>query len=123
MAVKRKRRPQRKRIGRVSYYFHHGSWWVYYLDGERQVRRRTGPDENTAEAIAAQVNAQLATAAPTMFSFSPLTVSELCQQFLDHRRADRGDVAGDRVPGPPETKAVAEGMLGGRGVPDNPCIG
>ena len=52
MAVKRKRRPQRKRIGKVSYYFHHGAWWVYYLDGERQVRRRTGPDEQVAEQLA-----------------------------------------------------------------------
>jgi len=84
VAVNRKRRPLRKRIGKVSYYLHHGSWWVYYLDGERQVCRRTGPDEKAAETIAAQVNAQLATAAPTMFSFQPLAMSELCQQFLDH---------------------------------------
>lgn len=82
--AKRKRRPQRKRVGKVSYYFHHGAWWVYYLDGERQIRRRTGPDEQLAEQLAAQLNAQLATAAPTMFSFAPLTVAELCQQFLDH---------------------------------------
>lgn len=33
--------------------------------------------------MAAQVNAQLATAVPTMFSFTPLTVGELCRQFLD----------------------------------------
>ena len=84
MAAKRRRRPQRKRVGKVSYFYHHGSWWVYYLDGERQVRRRTGPDEKAAEAIAAQVNAQLTTAAPTMFSFTPLTVPELNHQFLDH---------------------------------------
>jgi integrase len=72
MKAKRTRRPRRKRIGRVSCYLHHGAWWVYYKDGDRQVRRRTGPDEEIAEAIAAQVNAQLATAAPTMFSFTPL---------------------------------------------------
>ena len=84
MRAARKRRPRRRRIGKVSYYFHHGSWWVYYLDGQRQVRRRTGPDEEAAEAIAAQVNAQLTTSAPTMFSFAPLTVPELCQRFLDH---------------------------------------
>jgi len=84
VTAKRKRRPQRKRIGKVSYFFHHGSWWIYYLDGERQVRRRTGPEEQFAEQLAAQLNAQLTTAAPTMFSFSPLAVPELCQQFLDH---------------------------------------
>jgi integrase len=86
MAVQcsRTRRPRRKRIGRVSYYFHHGAWSVYYKDGDRQVRRRTGPDEQMAEQTAAQVNAQLATAAPTLFSFTPVTVPELCRRFLDH---------------------------------------
>ena len=84
MASSRRRKPRRKRIGQVSYYLHHGGWWVYYKDGERQVRRRAGDDEALAEQVAAQVNAQLATAAPTMFSFTPLTVPELCQQFLDH---------------------------------------
>ena len=55
MGATRKRRPRRRRIGKVSYYFHHGSSWGYYLDGQRQVRRRTGQDEKTAKAIAAQV--------------------------------------------------------------------
>jgi integrase len=82
--AKRRRRPRRKRIGKVSYYLHHGAWWLYYLDGERQVRRRIGPDEQAAEQLAAQLNAQVTTTAPTMFSFSPLAVPELCQQFLDH---------------------------------------
>ncbi len=84
MARKCKRGRRRKRVGSVSCYSHHGSCWVYYREGERQVRRRTGPDEQTAAAIAAQVNAQLATAAPTMFSFQPLAVPELSGQFLDH---------------------------------------
>jgi integrase len=84
VASLKRRRPKRKRIGRVSYYYHHGSWWVYYRDGERQVRRRVGEDEQLAEQVAAQVNAQLTTAAPTMFAFTPLTVPELCRRFLDH---------------------------------------
>ena len=73
-----------KRLGRVSYFFHHGSWWVYYLEGQQQVRRRIGEDEKLAEQIAAQVNAQLITAAPTMFAFTPVAVGELCQRFLEH---------------------------------------
>jgi integrase len=84
MASTKRRRPKRKRIGRVSCYFHHGAWWVYYKDGERQVRRRIGNDETLAEQVAAQVNAQLAMAAPTMFSFTPVTAPELCRRFLDH---------------------------------------
>jgi integrase len=86
MVASKRRKPRRKRIGRVSYFFHHGSWWVYYLDGKRQVRRRTGPDEQVAEQLATQANAQLTSAAPTMFSFAPVTVPELCRRFLDHHK-------------------------------------
>ena len=43
MASTKRRKPRRKRVGRVSYFFHHGSWWVYYLEGQRQVRRRFAP--------------------------------------------------------------------------------
>ena len=78
------RKPRRKRIGQVSYYIHHGARWIYYLDGQRQIRRRVGADEASAEQTAALVNAQLAAAAPTMFSFSPVTVAELCREFLDY---------------------------------------
>src|SRR5258708_5677742 len=83
---KRPRRPKagRKRIGQVSYYRHHGGWHVYYRDGSRQVRRRAWDTEEAAAQIAAQVNAQLAVAAPTLFSFTPLSVHELRRKFLEH---------------------------------------
>ena len=84
MGTARRRKPRRKRVGRVSYYQHHGGWWIYYRDGERQVRRRIGGEEAEADRAAARVNAQLATAAPTMFSFTPVTVPELCRRFVDH---------------------------------------
>ncbi|MBA3483276.1 MAG: tyrosine-type recombinase/integrase [Pirellulales bacterium] len=80
----RKRKPHRRRAGRVSYYPHHGSWWVYYRDGGTPVRKYAGPDEKVAEQVAAQVNAQLACAAPTLFSFTPTTVPELQRAFLEH---------------------------------------
>ena len=78
-------RPRRKRIGRVSYYFISttAAWWVYYKDGDRQVRRRTDRTNRSPNSLR-QLNAQLTSSAPTMFSFVPLTVSELCQRFLDH---------------------------------------
>ena len=84
MGTAKRRQNKRKRIGKVSCYYHHGSWWVYYREGQKQVRRRVGNDEKLAEQVAAQVNAQVATAAPTMFSFTPVTVPELCGRFLDH---------------------------------------
>jgi len=80
----KRRRTRRKRVGSVSYYFHHGAWWVYYRDGRRQVRRRVGQSEQAAGQLAAQVNAQLPTGVPTPFSFTPLTVGELRSRFLDH---------------------------------------
>jgi integrase len=84
MATSRRRKPRRKRIGRVSYYYHHGGWWIYYREGQQQVRRRVGEDEQLAEQVAAQVNAQLTNAAPTMFSFTPVSVPDLCRRFLEH---------------------------------------
>ena len=36
----RKSGAQRKRVGKVSYYCHHGSWYLYYRDGSKSVRRR-----------------------------------------------------------------------------------
>ena len=81
----RRRARRRKRIGRVSYYFHHGAWYVYYRDeSNRQVRRPVGDREEIAVQAASQLNAQLSAAAPTMFSFTPITVAELRRRFLDH---------------------------------------
>lgn len=74
----------RQRVGRVSYYFRHGAWHVYYRDGGRQVRRRVGQSEQEASQVAAQVNAQLVCAIPTPFSFTPVSVPELRRRFLEH---------------------------------------
>ena len=84
MSRLRKRRTSRRRVGQVSYYLHHGAWHVYYREGARQVRRRAGDDEQVAAQTAAQINAQLAVAAPTMFSFVPLPVAELRRRWLEH---------------------------------------
>ncbi len=80
----RRRKSGRKRVGQVSYYQHHGGWHVYYRDGNRQVRRRAGDTEESAAQVAAQINAHLAVAAPTLFSFTPLSVPELRRKFLEH---------------------------------------
>ncbi len=84
MGTTRRRKSRRRRVGRVSYYRHHGSWGVYSLDARVPVRKQVGPDQKTAEQFAAQINAQLACAAPTLFSFTPTTVPELQRAFLDH---------------------------------------
>ncbi len=75
---------KRRRIGDVSVYPHHGAWHIYYRDGARQVRRKAGETEDEAARVAAQVNAQLALAAPTLFSFTPVAIADLRQRWLDH---------------------------------------
>lgn len=81
---RRKKSSQRKRVGRVSYYLHHGAWYLYYRDGDRPVRLRVADTEDEAEQISAQVNAQLASSSPTLFSFTSVSFSELRQAFLNH---------------------------------------
>ncbi len=91
---RQRRRCTRRRIGRVSIYLHHGAWWVYYRENDKPIRRHVGPDERAAERIAAEVNSQLTSDAPTLFTFIPVTVSELCQRFLkDHREVLGSSVA------------------------------
>jgi integrase len=76
--------PARSRIGRVSLFFHHGTWWLYYRCQGRQVRRRVASIRSEAEQVAAQVNAQLTTGAPTLVAFTPVSVPHLRQQFLGY---------------------------------------
>lgn len=83
---RQRRRCTRRRIGRVSIYLHHGAWWVYYRENDKPVRRHVGSDERAAERIAAEVNSQLTSDAPTLFTFMPVTVSELRDRFLNHHR-------------------------------------
>ena len=91
---KRKRKPRRRRVGRVSFYLHHGSWWVYYRDAGRPIRKPVAQDEATAERIAAQLNAQLSNVAPTLFSFTPAAPAELQREFLDyHEQIVRSSLA------------------------------
>ena len=58
---RRRKRPRRQRVGRVSYYQHHGGWWLYYNEAGNPVRKRVADTEEEAARLAAQVNAQLAT--------------------------------------------------------------
>jgi integrase len=77
----------RKKIGQVSYFPHHGSWWVYYRDrqqGAKPIRKSVSKTESEARIIAAQLNAQLAASAPTLFSYTPITIQELQRRFIDY---------------------------------------
>ncbi len=78
-----KRQSTRYRVGKVSYFQYHGSWYVYYREAGRNVRRRVATDKDEAAAAAAQINAQLATALPTFFSFQPIAIDDLVKLYLD----------------------------------------
>jgi len=82
---RRRKRAARKRVGRVSYYLHHGSGYVYYRAATCPVRTRIGQNEADAARFAAERNAELASGpiaiAPT---FEPIAVADLRHRFLDY---------------------------------------
>jgi integrase len=82
---RRRKRPGRQRVGRVSYFLNHGAWYLYYRDGAFLNRVRVGQDEAEAASLAAKRNAELARGlvSPARV-FDPITVSQLRQRFLDH---------------------------------------
>lgn len=79
-----RRHKTRARIGRVSIYLHHQSWWVYYRESLKSVRRKIGSCRQAAEQVAAQVNAQLTMGSPSFFAFEPIGVATLRQRFLEY---------------------------------------
>ena len=82
MSSRKRAGPARRRIGRVSLYFHHGAWWIYHRDAGTPLRRKVAPTRPEAEQVAAQVNAQLTSGAPTLLAFTPISIADLRQQFL-----------------------------------------
>jgi integrase len=99
--------PARQRVGRVSFYEHHASWWLYHRDGGKARRRHVGPSRPLAECEASLLNAQLAAAEaglsfekllagrfgpaatqsaapPSPVSSTVITVAELRRAFLSH---------------------------------------
>lgn len=84
MASRSRGAKSRVRVGKVTVYPHHGSWWLYYRDHQKSVRRKVAETKPDAMQVAAQVNAQLAQGAPTLLAFTPIGIADLRQAFLDH---------------------------------------
>jgi integrase len=94
MGKLRERAARRRRIGRVSIYRHRRRWWVYYREHGRPVRKAVADDVKAAEQVAAQINLELMSAAPTFFSFRPIPVAELQRAFIDyHEHVVRSSLA------------------------------
>jgi integrase len=91
---RRRKRAVRKRVGCVSYYQHHGSWYLYFREGTERVRRRICPLEPEAAQLAAEVNAQLSAGSRSFLSFVPVTIGELRRSFLeDHEQVRHSSIA------------------------------
>jgi integrase len=84
MARRKRGSTSRFRVGRVSVYLHHGTWWLYYREQGRPHRSKVAATRDEAEGVAAQVNAQLSSGSPTLLSFTPISLPELRQHFLDY---------------------------------------
>jgi len=78
----------RTRIGKVSVNRHRSSWWIYYREHGKPIRGRLGADRNVAQRLAAEINAQLTCAAPTMLAFTPISFSALVV-LEDHQQVLR----------------------------------
>ena len=90
MARPKRAASPRLRVGRISVYPHHGTWWIYYSDASKQVRRKVAPTRQEAEQVAAQLHAQLTSGAPTLLAFTSIGVPELRQKFLDYHEHTLG---------------------------------
>lgn len=84
MPSRKRTAPARRRVGRVSLYLHHGAWWLYYREGGKPLRRKVAQTSQEAEVIAAEVNAQLTSGAPTLLAFVPIGLPQLRQEFLHY---------------------------------------
>ena len=82
--AKSPRGSKRNRVGNVGVYLHHGSWWIRFREHGKLVRRCVAADREAVLRVAAEINAQLACAAPTLFSFTPIFVAALVAEFLRH---------------------------------------
>jgi len=109
-AMGTRKSPARQRFGLVSVYDHHGSWYLYFHNGQRRVRQRAGINRSVAEVRASLLNAKLVATqaaiaiakelsaifqhdAPVDQQVSEpclVTVPELRRRFLDHHEKVQG---------------------------------
>jgi integrase len=71
------------RIGRVRAYLRGRVWYLHYVENGRRRQPRVGPDRDAARRMAAEINGQLETEAPTALGFEPISIVDLRQRWLD----------------------------------------
>lgn len=94
MARRRKSSPDRIRVGKVSLYLHHGSWYAYYRESGRPIRVRLTTDQAEALAAAEEIDRNLSLFRPSPFGQRAISLEELRREFLaDHEHVRRHSLA------------------------------
>jgi integrase len=77
------------RVGKVSGYLRGRVWYLCYFENGKRCRPRAGSERDAARQLAAQVNSQLETGAPSALAFEPIGVPALRDRWLEHHEQVR----------------------------------
>jgi len=78
------------RLGKVSIYRRGRSYWIYFRDKGRSIRKRIDGNLAVARATASQVNVHLEQGRSSPFSFQTKPIVQVVENFLEHCRVIRG---------------------------------
>ena len=78
------------RIGRVSVYRRGRTYYLYYRERGKSLRRNIDGNLATARATASRVNTSLEEGSPSPFGYKSIAVEELIAQFLSHCEEVKG---------------------------------
>jgi integrase len=79
-----------QRVGRVTVYKRGHAYYLYYRERGESVRRRVEGNLASARAAASHVAAAIEEHRPSPFSFSPVAIPSLLEEFVDHCEKVRG---------------------------------
>ncbi len=77
------------RVGKVTGYLRGRVWYLCYFENGTRRRPRAGAERDAARQLAAQVNSQLETGAPSALSFEPISIPVLRTRWLEHHEQVR----------------------------------
>ena len=78
------------RLGKVTIYRRGSSYWLYFRDGGRSIRKKVDGNLATARATASHVNVHLEQGRTSPFSFQTKPIAQVVNDFLEHCRDVRG---------------------------------
>lgn len=78
------------RLGKVSIYRRGRSYWIYFRDKGRTIRKKIDGNLAVARATASQINVHLEQGCSSPFSFQTKPISRVVNDFIEHCRMVRG---------------------------------